>query len=691
MNRLKNEKSPYLQQHSENPVDWFPWCDEAFEIAQQQDKPIFLSIGYATCHWCHVMEHESFEDPEVADLMNRAFVNIKVDREERPDIDHTYMTICQMITGQGGWPLTIIMTPEKKPFYAATYLPKASRFQRIGMMDLIPSIENAWKNDRPKIMEAVERIELGFSKTLELGKNSTPLPDDIISQTFQSLINRYDPVHGGFGSAPKFPSAHNILFLINYYRSSENTKALEMATHSLKKMRMGGIWDHIGFGFHRYSTDQKWLLPHFEKMLYDQAMLMLAYAEAWAETGEHLFKKTVYEISEYIDKHLTSKDGVFYSAQDADSEGEEGKFYIWSTDEIQKILSEEESSLFLKYYQVHEEGNYEDEVTGRKTGKSIPHIEEPYEAFAAQMNIETDQLMDRLESIRKRLEAERFKRIHPLLDDKILTDWNGLMMAAYARAGAIFNESDFVDKATTAWSHLMQMCLNKDGELLHRLKDRDAAIDGMADDYSFVIFGLMELYDVTFHPKYLITAIQLQKNFNRNFLDKEFGGYFFTSEKSDSLLGRQKEIYDGAIPSSNSVSALNGYRLFALTADQAYADQSDKIYRAFSEQIIDAPAGYTYALNALLWSTGKSTQIIITSPVWDPDLKNIVQSTRSKAPANTSIIVVTDEWREQLESYMPFIKNYPSQEQHSIYICQNYQCKTPVYNLTDALELLDQI
>ncbi len=691
MNRLKKEKSPYLLQHSGNPVDWYPWSEEAFEIAKSQDKPIFLSIGYATCHWCHVMEHESFEDPEVAELMNSSFVNIKVDREERPDIDNTYMTVCQMITGQGGWPLTIIMTPEKKPFYAATYIPKTSRFQQVGMTDLVPAISNAWSNERSKILEAVSRIEQGFSRSLELGKGDSTLPEDITEQTFQELSNRFDPLHGGFGSSPKFPSAHNLLFLMNHYRSTGNREALQMASHTLTKMRLGGIWDHIGYGFHRYSTDNKWLLPHFEKMLYDQAMLMTAYAEAWKETRNPLFKKTVSEIAEYIEQHLTSPEGLFYSAQDADSEGEEGKFYIWTSDEIQQILTEKESALFLDLFRFQEDGNFMDEVSKKKTGRNISHLEQTYEKMASRLEMDIESLLDQLDSSRNKIFKVRSKRVHPILDDKVLTDWNGLMIAAMAKAGTLIDNDALIKKAQRAWSQLASACMTDDYKLLHRYKDQEAAIDGMADDYSFVILGLLELYNATFQPNYLITAIELQNSFDKIFKDEKFGGYYFTSKNSEVIMGRQKEIYDGAIPSSNSVTAMNGYRLSAITSDPKFSIQSDQIFRAFCDPIADAPSGYTYAMSALLAGSGSTTQIIITSQEWNQKLEMMVKEIRVKASTDTTIIVITEEWRIQLSEWIPFINNYPIGDSPTFYICRNYQCKRPVYRLTEAIDLLDTI
>jgi len=690
MNRLAEEKSPYLQQHATNPVDWYPWGNEAFNKAEEEDKPIFLSIGYATCHWCHVMEHESFEENDVAEWMNRVFVNIKVDREERPDIDHTYMTICQMLTGQGGWPLTIIMTPDKKPFYAATYLPKESRPQRIGMLDLVPAIQKAWTEDRKNILESVERIINGFSKTLDLGKGSSPLPDDIILQTLNELSARFDVDLGGFGNSPKFPAAHNLIFLMDQFHLTGENKYLQMAELTLEKMRLGGIWDHIGFGFHRYSTDREWLLPHFEKMLYDQAMLLLAYAEAWSATGNPLFEETVYEITAYIDDCLTSPEGAFYSAEDADSEGEEGKFYVWKVDELNKLLTPEESKQFLNTYQIDENGNFRDEATGHKTGANIPHLKSDLSELAKNRGIEPDLLKGELEQIRSKIKTDRDTRIRPLLDDKILTDWNGLMIAAFARAGSLLNDHRLLEKAEKAWETISRYCMKKDHTLLHRLKDGDAAIEGMADDYAFLIFGLLELYQATFNPDYLETALKLQKQFDDLFYDDEHGGYYFTAKSADQLLGRQKEIYDGALPSSNSVAALNCFRLFSLTAKSDYNDRFQQLFRAFSDPISDSPAGYAAALQALSLDLAGASQIIITAREYNSEVQLTINKLKKVASPGSVFILKTHKNSSQIDKCSDLLKNYLVDDQITIYVCSRFNCKTPVHTVEEALEILTQ-
>lgn len=690
MNRLAQSKSPYLLQHAENPVDWYPWGEEAFEKAKTEDKPIFLSIGYATCHWCHVMAHESFEDEEVAKLMNETFVNIKVDREERPDIDNTYMTVCQMISGQGGWPLTIVMTPQKEPFYAATYLPKESRSNRIGMLDFVPAIKKAWKSDRENVLQSVEKIKQGFSKTLELGKKKGLLPDDLAEQTFQALEKRYDSEHGGFSSEPKFPSPHNLLFLLNYYKLEKNQKALEMVHQTLRKMRLGGLWDHVGFGFHRYSTDREWLLPHFEKMLYDQAMLLLAYAEGWRITKDPALQKTAYQIVEYLDDRLISDEGAFYSAEDADSESEEGKFYVWETGEIDSVLSESEAILFKKLFNIQEEGNFRDEATRQKTGKNIPHLSRSLTEEADTHRISKEELTKKVEFILKKLKTERDKRVRPLLDDKILTDWNGLMIAALARAGVIFDDKSFTGKAEKAWAVIEKHCLNEQGKLLHRLKDGDADIEGMADDYAFVIWGLIELYDATFQPRYLQLATNLQNRFDKDFKDYEFGGYFFTSSKGEKLLGRQKEIYDGAIPSSNSVEALNLVRLARRTGKTVFENRALKIFGAFSDQIKDSPTGYTFAVHAFQISVSKLTEVVITTPNGNSVLDKTIEICREHTTLGSAIIVKTRGNARKLQEVASFTENYPVKDLLMIYVCEDFQCKAPVHTLPKLKMLLSK-
>jgi uncharacterized protein len=686
-NRLKTEKSPYLLQHADNPVDWYAWSDEAFDKAKREDKPVFLSIGYATCHWCHVMAHESFEDAEVAGLMNDAFVNIKVDREERPDIDNTYMTVCQLLTGHGGWPLTVIMTPEKKPFFAATYIPKESRFNRLGMKDLVPRISTAWNKERQKILHSAQKIATGFSQTLELPEAEQP-DETAIRSAFDTLKKRFDPSYGGFSSKPKFPSPHNLLFLLQYRYSFDKAKAAEMADLTLEKMRLGGMYDQIGYGFHRYSTDHKWLLPHFEKMLYDQALLMMAYTEGWRHSRDALFKQTVFQIAEYVDGQLTSDDGAFYSAEDADSEGEEGKFYVWELEEIKSLLDPKEAELFIKAFNFEPDGNFEDEATGRKTGANVPYLKKRPEQIAGDFDMDESDFHSRMENIRVKLKQKRAERIRPELDDKVLSDWNGLMIAALARAGLVFDHGPFVKSAEKAWKFIEDKLIDSDGNLLHRYRDGEAGIPAMADDYAFLIWGLTELFQASSEPDYLDKALSLNDQFRDRFLDTDRGGFYFTPEEGEELLGRQKEIYDGAIPSSNSVMAMNLIRLARLTGRTELEDQADRLFRAFASFLNESPAAATYAMHALIMAVKPSAEIVICGSADDPDLQKMTLEAVLSMKKPYVLQVKTDDNAESLSKLAPYTKEFPLDETVAVYICQGFSCEQPVYTIEAMKELL---
>ena len=447
-NRLINELSPYLLQHAYNPVDWYPWGEEAFKKAELENKPIFLSIGYSTCHWCHVMERESFEDEEVASLMNEIFVSIKVDREERPDIDHVYMTACQLMTGNGGWPLSIVMTPNKKPFFSGTYFPKENRYGQIGFKDLIKNIHRLWNEKRIEIDENAEMIS-DYLNHPHHRKTEIELNEDILKRAYSYFDNKFDQLNGGFGDAPKFPTPHNLMFLLRYWKRFNESGALEMVVKTLRQMRKGGIYDHVGFGFHRYSTDKQWLVPHFEKMLYDQALLIYLYTEAYLASGASEFKTTVEDNIKYVLRDMTSLEngGGFYSAEDADSGGEEGKFYVWTKDEIFNALDKNEAEIFCDYYNITDKGNFLDESTRTLTGQNIPHIVSNSDEIINKYKIDPADFMRKIKETTNKLYAERNKRMHPLKDDKILTDWNGLMIAALSFAGRSLNNIKYIEAA----------------------------------------------------------------------------------------------------------------------------------------------------------------------------------------------------------------------------------------------------
>ena len=626
-NRLAREKSPYLLQHAYNPVEWYAWGDEAFEKAKTEDKPIFLSIGYSTCHWCHVMEKESFENDETAKLMNDTFVSIKVDREERPDIDHVYMTVCQMMTGSGGWPLNIIMTPDRRPFFAGTYFPKESRYGRLGLDELSLKIKTLWGQSREQVLDSSEKVMLALNRIQEEPPGQS-LGKDLLDAAFRQLSQRYDPKHGGFSNAPKFPTAHNMLFLLRYWKRSGDETALRMVEHTLQAMRLGGIYDHIGFGFHRYSTDDRWLVPHFEKMLYDQAMLAMTYTEAYQATGKEEYATTAHDILAYVLRDMTEAEGGFLSAEDADSEGVEGKFYVWTMDEIRGLLDGSEAELVSEVYRVAGEGNFHEEATGQLTGSNILHMRQTLVQTASRLGIPLEELETNLNRAREKLFRAREKRVHPHKDDKILTDWNGLMIAALSKAAQVFDRPEYADAAMKAADFILTTLREPDGRLLHRYRDGEAGLPAHVDDYAFMIWGLLELYEATFKVDYLEAALDLNKVFLRYFWDSERGGFYFTSSDGSELPVRKKEIYDGATPSGNSVAALNMLRLHRITGDPEFEKLADLLGRAFSASVNQFPSAYTQLLMALEFAVGPSNEIVITGRAGATDTARLLNELR---------------------------------------------------------------
>ncbi len=691
-NRLKDEKSPYLLQHADNPVDWYPWGDEAFEKAKKEDKPILLSIGYSTCHWCHVMEHESFEDPEVAKLMNDTFISIKVDREERPDIDNVYMTVCQMISkGNCGWPLNVIMTPDKKPFFAATYIPKESRFGRSGMMDLVPRVGEVWQKDRAEILKSADSITAALTRSTDITKmqSEEELGKSTLNVAYNQLLERYDEQNGGFGQAPKFPTPHNHLFLLRYWRRTGDNQALGMVENTLKKMKNGGIYDHIGFGFHRYSTDPTWFLPHFEKMLYDQAMLSVAYLEAFQITGNKDFAQAAREIFTYVLRDMTSVKGGFYSAEDADSEGEEGKFYTWTEQEIREVLEGDDAELMITVFNVEKEGNFSDEATGHKSPTNILNLRSSTDELAKSFGLTTDQFLKRIEDCRKKLFNHREKRIHPYKDDKILTDWNGLMIAALAKGGQVLSDKTYLNASKKAADFILSTMRKNDGRLLHRYREGDAAIEGNLDDYAFTVWGLLELYEATFDAKYLSAAIELNKTMIDGFWDDEHGGFYFTPTDGEQLIVRQKEIYDGAVPSGNSVAMLNLLRLGRITADSSLESKAAKLAKAFSPGVKQAPIAYTQLMSALDFAIGPSFEIIIAGDPNSDDTLSMIEALRNEYIPSKIVLLHDETNGDEITKIAPYTKGQKSLGgKATAYVCQNYECQLPTTDTKKMVEIL---
>ena len=690
-NRLVNEKSPYLLQHANNPVDWYPWSEEAFTRAAREEKPVFLSIGYSTCHWCHVMERESFEDEEVARLLNDTFVCIKVDREERPDIDNIYMTACNVMTGSGGWPLTIIMTPDKKPFFAGTYFAKHSGYGRMGLLDMIPRLQDIWLNRRDEVLQSTEKI---LEVLLEQNRSNAGNDFDkqIFQHAFEELLNRYDSVHGGFSKAPKFPTPHIINFLLRYWKTTGDEQALAMVEHTLTKMRLGGIFDHIGFGFHRYSTDEKWLLPHFEKMLYDQALLAIAYLEAYQATGNSLFKQTADEIFTYVLRDMTSPEGGFYSAEDADSEGVEGKFYIWSSKELLEVLLPEELEFVYQTYNITDAGNFHDEASGVQTGANIFHLTEAFTVGQTDTIRQPDDFIDSHESIRKKLFDRREARIHPHKDDKILTDWNGLMIGAFAMGGRILDNKIYL-KAAKKSAHFILSSLVRNQKLLHRYRGGEAVVDGMLADYAYVVWGLLELYATDFDNEILAEAIRLNDIMLDIFWDNKDGGFFLTPKDGETLLIRPKEIYDGAQPSGNSVALYNLLRLESLTANPALGAKARHLIQAFSETIREVPSGYTQFLAGSCFMFSETVAVVI---VGDPDARDTGEMLsvihKNYSPHIVTLVKNPERNPERLIALAPFTADYTAiNGKPTAYVCHGTTCESPVTDANKLLALLNNI
>ncbi|MFQ5868263.1 MAG: thioredoxin domain-containing protein [Candidatus Zixiibacteriota bacterium] len=687
-NRLVNEKSPYLLQHADNPVDWYPWGAEAFKKARKEDRPIFLSIGYSTCHWCHVMEHESFEGPQVANLMNEVFVSIKVDREERPDLDNIYMRVCQMMTGSGGWPLTIIMTPDKKPFFAATYIPRENRLGRMGILALIPRIKELWTTDRDKLLNSADQIAAALQQT-SVDSSAGELERSTLKSAYQELGSRFDEDYGGFSGAPKFPTAHNLLFLLRYWSRTGDDNALKMTEKTLQSMRVGGVYDHIGFGFHRYSTDSKWLLPHFEKMLYDQALLAMAYTEAYQATGKEEYEKTVREIFAYVLRDMTSPEGGFYSAEDADSEGEEGKFYLWTEAEIRQTLAEE-AALFVELFNVERDGNFTEEAGGSRTGANILHLKESLPKTAAKLKVSDQELRSRLENAREKLFEAREKRIHPHKDDKVLADWNGLMIAALAKSARVLDEPSYSEVARRAADFVLKNMRTSDGRLLHRYREGKSGISAYLDDYAFLIWGLIELYESTFVVSYLKNALELNNDLLEHFWDDEGGGFYFTADDGEKLLARQKEIYDGAIPSGNSVAMLNLLRLGRITASPDLEKKASRIGTAFSGTVRQMPSAYTQLLAAVDFGLGPSYEVVIAGNLQAEDTKAMLRALRRQFIPNKVVLLrSSEEELPEIVRFAEFTRYQTSIDgEATAYVCLNYNCRLPTTDIGEMLESL---
>ena len=636
-NRLIKEKSPYLLQHAYNPVDWYPWSNEAFKRAKAEDKPVFVSIGYSTCHWCHVMEKESFEDIEVAKLMNETFVCIKVDREERPDLDAAYMAVCQSMGRNCGWPLNVIMSADKNPFFVASYIPKDNRYGTVGMLSLVPQIGEIWRNRKAEMENIGKELKEQISAHLQ-AEPENQLDKSTLDDAYEQLFLRFDQENGGFGRAPKFPSPHNLLFLLRYYNRTKEKTARTIIEKTLRAMRLGGIFDQVGLGFHRYSTDAQWLVPHFEKMLYDQGMLSLAYLEAYQAFGAPKFMITAKETLEYVLRDLIAPEGGFYSAEDADSEGEEGKFYLWTLDEIKQALPGQEADLAIKLFDVKPEGNYYEPPKG-KTGKNILHLAVSLEQVASESNITMDELIGKLAKITNALFQVRQSRVRPAKDDKVLVDWNGLIIAALARANQVLGTSKYLQTAIKAADFILKEMRTPDDKLYHRYVKGEKAVSGFLDDYAYLAFGLIELYEAGFDEKYLQSAVGLTKTMIEQFWDEKNGGFFFTDKNSDEAVPRLKQTYDGAVPSGNSMALFNLLRLARLSGESSFEDYARKLLKAFSDVVKNQPLGHTFLLVGLEFALGPSYNVVLVGDPADKNTVNMLAALRKDYLPNLTVIL----------------------------------------------------
>ncbi|MDD1695400.1 MAG: thioredoxin domain-containing protein [Methanoregula sp.] len=687
VNRLIHEKSPYLLQHAHNPVDWYPWGTEAFTRALKENKPVFLSIGYATCHWCHVMAHESFEDTTVAGILNTHFISVKVDREERPDIDGIYMSVCQLMTGQGGWPLTIFMTPEKKPFFSGTYFPKESRFGRTGLTELLPRIIRLWQERHDDLVASAEEITAALRQQESPSHGEAP-DRSLLNKGYEELVIRFDTEYGGFGSAPKFPTPHTLLFLLRFWKRTGDKRALAMVEKTLYAMRQGGIFDQVGGGFHRYSTDAQWRVPHFEKMLYDQALLVMAYTEAFQATRNPDFLKTAEDTISYVFRNLTSPDGAFYSAEDADSSGGEGVFYLWTAEETKKILGNDDAIIAASVFDIIPEGNYQE--TGIDKRQNILSRKKTTTELALSFGLKKADLEIRLESIRSRLFDAREKRPRPSLDDKILADWNGLFIAALAQAARVSGNETYLTAAKKAMQFILTRLRTPDGGLMHRYREGEPAIPAFGDDYAFTIKALLELYESTFESAYLSTARELSSWFEAHFHDKALGGFFTSADLAEILLVRKKEVYDGAIPSCNSVAFENLVRLAHLTGDVSYERLASELSETFASPVHQSPSAHAWYLCALNTALGPVQDIVIVGEKDADDTKALINGLREYyLPLVMVVLKPLRDDDPRLASLAPFTSNLTATEgKPTAYICTGHSCAMPITDLNHLRELL---
>ena len=664
-NRLANETSPYLLQHANNPVDWYPWGEEALQRSKNEDKPILLSIGYSACHWCHVMERESFEDEATALLMNEYFVSIKVDREERPDLDAVYMEAVQMLTGSGGWPMTVFLTPEGKPFYGGTYFPPVDRFNMPGFPRLLESVARSYRDSRSEIDRVTNQITEQLGRTGQIPKGDSPVTVETLHQAYTVLATNFDYQNGGHGTAPKFPQAMNLEVLLRYYRHGYNDRALEMVDLTLEKMAQGGIYDQIAGGFARYSTDAYWLVPHFEKMLYDNALLSRLYLHAHQATGRGMYRRIAEETLDYILREMTGPEGGFYSATDADSEGEEGKFFVWTPAEIEAVLGDE-AGIFSGFFGVTQAGNFE--------GNNILNIKQKASDYARQQGIALERLVDVVERGKNSLLTEREKRVHPLLDDKVLASWNGMMLRSFSEAGSALSREDYLDAAIKNASFLLET-MRPHGKLLRTYRAGQAKLPGFLEDYSFVADGLLALYEATFNQRWLAASVDLADRMIQLFWDDGVGGFYDTSIEHDQLVVRPRDVLDNAQPCGGSVATEVLLKLAVITGNEEYRVKAATPLRTLKDLMGRAPAGTGQWLAALDFYVSTPKEVVIIGPREDSKTAALLQTVNGNFHPNKVLVGAENEG----EHGLPLLESRGMiNGEPTAYVCENYTCQLPV-------------
>ena len=678
-NRLVHETSPYLLQHAHNPVDWYPWGEEAFQKAKTENKPILLSIGYSACHWCHVMERESFEDDRIAALMNDLFVSIKVDREERPDLDEVYMNTVQMLTGRGGWPMTVFLTPEGKPFYGGTYFPPEDRYGVPGFPKILRGVANAYREKPGDVEKSVEQILAALQRMSSSTETQQPFSSDIIGQSAEELSQAYDSDHGGFGKAPKFPNAGVYELFLRHYHHSRNDRFLEMVSHTLTEMAEGGIYDHLGGGFHRYSVDEKWLVPHFEKMLYDNAQLARIYAHAFFVTKDPFFKRVVEDTIDYSLREMRGPDGGFYSTQDADSEGEEGRFFVWTPQEITHILGEESGEVFCRIYDVSEYGNFE--------GKNILHPVLTLDQASKFFRRDGKEIEALIGDAKQALFREREGRIKPFRDEKIITSWNGLMLSALAEAIKISPKPTYLEAANRNLEFVFTK-LFRDGHLLHTYKDGHAKLLGYLDDYAFLAVGLLDFYEAIFEASALEQAAQLADTMVGEFWDEKDGAFFYTGRSHEQLISRTKPAFDGSIPSGNAMATQCLLRLYHFTGRNEYLHRAEKVLRSYYNAMQSQPFGFAHMLCALDYYLEKPKEIVIVGRREDPSAAELITQIHSFYLPNKTLRLVGPQ--ESLKRVSPLLEGKTQiNGRPTVYVCHNYTCSVPVTTWDELKNLLE--